>query len=96
MKRTAAVLTAAIFILSLAVVAHAAETRRGTIKDVDVKAGTITFCPEGTTTDMMLKADKDLDLRTVRPETKAEVTVDGGAVKGVREIKQPRKAAVGC
>jgi hypothetical protein len=33
---------------------------------MNVKAGTITFCPEGTSTDMTLKADKGVDLSKVK------------------------------
>lgn len=96
MKRNAAILISVLVLLSLAAVAFAAETRKGTIKAVDIKAGTITFCPEGTTSDMTLKADRGIDLSTVKPETKAEVTVDKGTVKGIKEMKMPRKAPVGC
>jgi hypothetical protein len=96
MKRNAAVLIAAMFILSLAAIAYAAEMQKGTIKDVDIKAGTITFCPEGSTTDTMLKVDKDIDLKTVKPDTKAEVTVDMGTVKALKEMKKPRRAPIGC
>jgi len=96
MKRNGAVLVAVMLIATLAAVAYAAETQKGTIKGVDIKAGTITFCPEGTTDNMMLKADKSIDLGMVKPDTKAEVTVDKGMVKGIKEIKKPRKAPVGC
>ncbi len=96
MKRTVAVLVSALFILSLATMAVAAEMmQKGTIKGVDSKAGTITFCPEGSSMDMMLKADKGVDLDMVKPGTKAEVTVEKDLVKGIKEIKRP-KAAVGC
>jgi hypothetical protein len=95
MKRNGAILIMVLVFAALAALAIAAEIQRGTIKDVDVKAGTITFCPEGTTKDMTLKADKSIDLRSVKPETKAEVTVDMNTVKGVKEIKRP-KASYGC
>jgi hypothetical protein len=45
---------------------------------------------------MTLKADKGIDLTTVKPETKAEVTLDMGTVKAIREMKRPRRAPVGC
>jgi putative cell wall-binding protein len=67
MKSKTAVLISVLVVLSLAVVAFAAEMQKGTIKDVDIQAGTITFCQEGTTTDMTLKADKSIDLTTVKP-----------------------------
>jgi hypothetical protein len=96
MKSKTAILIPVLVVLSLAVVAFAAEMQKGTIKDVDIQAGTITFCQEGTTTDMTFKADKGIDLTTVKPETKAEVTLDMGTVKAIREMKRPRKAPVGC
>ncbi len=95
MKRTAAILIPVIFIVSLAAIAFAADTRKGTIKGVDTKAGTITFCPEGTDKDMTLKADKSVDLSNVKPETKVAVTLDKNTVKGIKEMKKP-KAPVGC
>jgi hypothetical protein len=95
MKRFAAVLISIVLILSLAAIAFAAETQTGTIKSVDPKAGTITFCPEGTTKDMTLKADKSVDLSKVKPDTKAEVTLDKETVTDIKEMKRP-KAAVGC
>ena len=95
MKRLAAVLISVVVIIVLTGVAFAAETRKGTIKEVDTKAGTITFCPEGTTKDITLKADKSVDLSKVKPDTKAEVTLDKDTVKDIKEIKRP-KAAVGC
>jgi len=95
MKKGTAILISVIFIVSLAAIAFADETRKGTVKGVDTKAGTITFCPEGTTKDMTLKADKSVDLDKVKPETKVEVTLDNNTVKGIKEMKKP-KAPVGC
>jgi uncharacterized protein YxeA len=95
MKKSVSILISVIFIVSLASFAFAAESQKGTIKDVDPKAGTITFCPEGTTKDMKLKADKSVDLSKVKPDTKAEITVDKDTVKDIKEMKKP-KAAVGC
>ena len=95
-SRTAAMMIAALVVLSLATMAVAAEMmQKGTIKGVDSKTGTITFCPEGSTTDMMLKADKSVDLSTVKPNTKAEITVEKNMVKGIKELRRP-KAPVGC
>jgi hypothetical protein len=95
MKRNAAILISVLFVMSLAVIAFAAEMQKGTIKSVDIKAGTITFCQEGTTTDMTLKADKSVDLHMVKPEMKAEITVDMNTVKNIKEIMRP-KANYGC
>lgn len=93
---TVAIVMVALFILSLATISVAAEMmQKGTIKGVDSKAGTITFCPEGSSVDMMLKADKGVDLSTVKPNTKAEITVEKDRVKGIKEIRRT-KAPVGC
>ncbi len=95
MKRFIAVLISIVFIVVLASIAFAAETQKGTIKGVDSKAGTITFCQEGTSNNITLKADKGVDLSKVKPDMKAEVTVDKDTVKDIREMRKP-KAAVGC
>ncbi len=95
MNKSAAVLISGILIILLASFAAAAETRKGTIKSVDAGAGTMTFCPEGTTKDMTLKADKTVDLTRIKPDTKAEITIDKDTVKDIKEMKKP-KAAVGC
>src|SRR5512135_3355256 len=95
MKRSAVVLLAVVLVLTVSSFALAAESHKGTIKGVDPKAGTITFCPEGTQKDMTLKADKSIDLSTVKPETKAEISVEKGTVKDIKEMKKP-KASVGC
>ncbi len=95
MKRFIAVLISVVFMVALASIALAAETQKGTIKGVDSKAGTITFCQEGTSNNITLKADKGIDLSKVKPDMKAEVTVDKDTVKDIKEMKKP-KAAVGC
>ncbi len=89
------VLMAVVLVVSMASAVFAAEQHKGTIKAVDPTVGTITFCPEGTTQDMTLKVDKSIDLGNLKPDTKAQVTVDKGTVKEVKEMKKP-KASVGC
>lgn len=95
MKKIGSVFIVVFVMVSFMSLAWAAESRKGTIKDVDTKAGTIIFCPEGTTSDMMLKAGKGVDLSKVKPDTKAEITVEKGTVKEIKEMKKP-KAPVGC
>ena len=95
MKKVASVLASLLLIVSLASFGFGAESQRGTIKGVDTGAGTITFCPEGTNKDVKLKADKSVDLSRIKPDTKAEITVDKNTVKDVKESKRP-KAAIGC
>jgi len=95
MNRLTAVLISVVLIVVLASIASAAETQKGTIKAVDSNAGTITFCQEGTRDNITLRADKSIDLSKVKPDTKAEVTLDKDTVKDIKEMKKP-KAAVGC
>jgi Cu/Ag efflux protein CusF len=75
--------------------AFAADMKKGTIKGVDAKAGTVVFCAEGTTTDMTLKADKSVDLGKVKAGDKVEVSVEKGMMKSMKPAAKP-KAAVGC
>ncbi len=96
MKKVVAVLVVVVLVVSLVSLVFAAEAKMGTIKGVDAKAGTITFCPEGTTADMTLKADKSVDLSKIKADTKAEIMVDKGTVKEIKEMKAKPKAAVGC
>jgi hypothetical protein len=96
MKKVAAVLVVVALALSLVSLVFAAEAKMGTIKSVDAKAGTITFCPEGTSSDMTLKADKSVDLSKIKADTKAEIMVEKGTVKEIKEMKAKPKAAVGC
>jgi hypothetical protein len=98
MKRTVLVLIAVVLILSMAAptLLSAAESQKGTIKNVDTHAGTITFCPEGTTKDMTLKTDKSVDLSKVKPDMKAEIMMDkDNRVKDIKEMAKP-KPMVGC
>jgi hypothetical protein len=95
MKKSAFIMVMVVVLVSCLSLAFAAEAKRGTIKAVDTKAGTITFCPEGTTEHMTLKADKSVDLSKIKPDTKAEVTVEKDTVKDIKSMGKP-KAAVGC
>ncbi len=99
MKKAAAVLAVLILAVSLVSMVFAAEAKKGTIRGVDEKAGTILFCPEGTTKDMTLPVDKSVDLKSIKPDTKAQISVEsvGGkeTVKSIEPMKAPRPA-VGC
>ena len=64
MKKFSVILAAVLSLCLVVSLAFAAESKKGTIKGIDEKAGTITFCTEGTTTDMTLKVDKSVDLKT--------------------------------
>ncbi len=78
------------FVLSLllclsASVATAAETAKGTVKKVDDQAATITFARDGGKEEV-LKVDKAVDLKKVKANTKAQVTIDGGVVKEIKPM----------
>ena len=94
MKKVAAILAVVILVVSLVSLVFAAEAKMGTIKAVDAKAGTVTFCPEGTNTDMTLKADKSVDLSKVKAGEAVEVSIEKDMLMGVKAAK--KKAAVGC
>jgi hypothetical protein len=84
MKKIVAVLAVAVFAVVLASVAFAgmAGMEKGTIKSVDAKAGTVVFCPEGGK-DMTLKADKGVDLNTLKVGDKVEASVEKDVLKHV-------------
>jgi Cu/Ag efflux protein CusF len=98
MKKVAVVLAVVVLVLSLVSLVLAAEAKMGTIKGVDAKAGTVTFCPEGTNTDMTLKADKSIDLSKVKAGEKVEVSVEKDTMKSMKAVAPSAKpkAAVGC
>jgi hypothetical protein len=68
--------------------AAAAEKVKGTVKEVDAKASTIKFSRDGGKEEV-LPVDKAVDLKSVKRNAKAQLTVDGGVVK---EIKAERSA----
>ncbi len=97
MKKIAVVLAVAVMVVSLVSLSFAAEAKKGTIKAVDAKAGTVVFVAEGTTNDVTLKADKSVDLSKVKAGEKVEVSTEKDvlmAVKGAAAAKP--KASVGC
>ncbi len=87
MKRVSAFLCLAVSLCLLATAAFAADKLKGTVKDVDEKARTITFAAEGASKDEVLAVDKGVELKDVKRNAKAQITVDGGVVK---EIKPER------
>jgi Cu/Ag efflux protein CusF len=95
MKKIAAVLAAAVLVVAMASMVFAADMKKGSIKGVDAKMGTVVFCPEGTTTEMTLKADKAVDLSKVKVGDKVEVSVEKDMMKSMKPAAKP-KAAVGC
>lgn len=91
MRRVSAVVASVLLCLSVSVAA-AAETTKGTIKKVDDKAATITFAREGADKDEVLTVDKSVDLKKVKANTKAQVTLDGGVVTGIKPDAKARAA----
>jgi hypothetical protein len=84
MKKIAAMIVASALVSLLSSTALAAETKSGTIKKVDAAARTITFRQDRADKDEVLKVDQAVDLKAVKAEAKAEVTVDDGVVKGIK------------
>jgi len=96
MKKVAAVLAVAVMVVSLFSLVVAAEMKKGTVKAVDAKAGTMTFCAEGTNADVVLKADKSVDLGAVKAGEKVEISVEKDSVKSLKAAPAVKKAPVGC
>lgn len=99
MKKVAAVLAVMALVVSLTSLVFGAEAKQGTIKSIDANKGTVVFCPEGTNTDMTLKADKSVDLSKVKAGDKVEVSVEKDTMKAVKAAAAPAakpKAPMGC
>ena len=93
MKKVTAVLAGVILIVFLISLAFAADKKKGTIKSVDAKAGTVVFAADGGK-DETLKADTSVDLGKVKVGEKVEITVENDKVKSLKPAKP--KAPVGC
>ncbi len=93
MKKAAVVLAVLVLVVALCSFAFAAETKMGTIKSVDAKKHTVVFCPEGTKTDMKLKAGKGVDLSTVKAGDKVEASIDKHMLTGVKAAAAAAPAA---
>ena len=102
MKKIAVVLAVVVLLVSLVSLAFAAgmNMQKGTIKNVDAKAGTVVFCEEGTNKDVTLKADKAVDLSKVKAGDKVEVSIEKNTLKHMMAAPAaapaPKKAPVGC
>ncbi len=93
MKKTAAVVAAVVLVVALVSLAFAAETKKGTIKSVDAKAGTVELTADGS--DVTLKADKSVDLGKLKAGDKVEASIEKDVLMSVKPAKKPR-ASVGC
>jgi Cu/Ag efflux protein CusF len=83
MRKISAVLAAVALVISLVAPAFAAETRTGTIRSIDAKAGTVVFYEEGGK-DVTLKADKSIDVDKIKAGDKVEVSVENDMLKSVK------------
>jgi len=93
MKKVAAILVVVVLAVTMVSMVFAAEAKKGTIKSVDAKAGTIVFTVDGGA-DMTLTADKSVDLGKVKAGDKVEIMVDQNTAKEIKAAK--KKPAVGC
>ena len=95
MKKAGVVLATLVFVLSIMSMAFAAGmTMQGTIKAVNAKTGTITFCPAGSSTDKVLKVGKSVDVKSLKAG-KAAVTMENGMATSVKAAPA-RRMIEGC
>ncbi len=95
MKKIAVVLAVVVLVVSLVSLA-VADTKKGTVKAVDAKAGSVVLTVDGK--DMTLKADKSVDLAKLKAGEKVEATIEKDVLKSVKAEAAPaaKKAPVGC
>jgi len=92
MKKLSVVVVVVLSLCLVASMAFAADHKKGVVKSVDEKAGTVVLTVEGK--DVTLKADKAVDLKAVKAGAKVAATIEGDTVKSLTAEKP--KAAVGC
>jgi len=96
MKKVTAVLAVVVMVVSLVSMVFAADAKKGTVKSVDAKAGTMVLSVDGGK-DETLKADKAVDLGKCKAGDKVEVTVEKDTVMSMKAAAAAKpKAAVGC
>ena len=83
MKKIAVVLVAVALVISLASLVFAALAQTGTLKSVDVKAGTVVFTAEGGK-DVTLKADKSIELDKIKAGSRVDVSIEGDTLKSIK------------
>jgi len=93
MKKVTAVLAVVVLVVSLVSLAFASDMKKGTVKSVDAKAGTIVLTVDGK--DETLKADTSVDLSKVKAGDKVEASVEKDTVKSMKAAAA-KKAPVGC
>lgn len=92
MKKVSAVVVVVLSLCLVVSMAFAAETKKGVVKSVDEKGGTIVLTVDGK--DETIKLDKGVDLGAAKAGSKVAVTIDGGVAKEIKADK--RKVIVGC
>ncbi len=97
MKKLSVVLVVVLSLCLVISMAIAGEAKKGTVKSVDAKAGSIVLTVDGK--DETLKAEKGVDLGAVKAGDKVEAMVEQGAVKSIKAAAPAAakpKAPVGC
>jgi hypothetical protein len=92
MKKLIAIVALVSSAFLLAPRAGAAEKVKGTIVKVDDGARTVTFRQERADADQVLPVDGAVDLKGVKANAKAELTLDGGVVKEIRVAEKKARA----
>jgi len=92
MKKLSVVLVVLLSLCLVVSLAFAADMK-GTVKQVDAKAGSIVLTVDGK--DSMFKADKAVDLTKVKAGDKVEFTADKEVIKSIKAAAA-KKAPVGC
>ena len=94
MKKVTAVLVVMVLFVALVSLGFAADMKKGTVKSIDAKAGTMVLTCEGK--DETLKTGT-ADLSKVKAGDAVEVSVEKDTVKEVKAAAAKKaKAAVGC
>jgi len=92
MKKLSVVLVVVLSLCLVVSLAFAGDMK-GTVKQVDAKAGSIMLTVDGK--DSMFKADKAVDLTKVKAGDKVEFTADKEVIKSIKAAAA-KKAPVGC
>jgi len=96
MKKLTVVLVVVLSLCLVVSMAFAADMKKGTIKSVDAKAGSVVVTIDGK--DHTYKADKAVDLGKVKAGEAVELSVEKDTVKSIKAAAAApaKKAPVGC
>jgi hypothetical protein len=97
MKKLSVVLVVVLSLCLVVSMAFAADMKKGTIKSVDAKAGSVVVTIDGK--DHTFKADKAVDLGKVKVGEAVELSVEKDTVKSISAAAAApakKKAPVGC